>query len=91
MGFIRYGGREPDAREEEGAAVDEGDMGLVVEAEEKTAGRDEEDGVGTCPFPVTECLSKSEPAEEKMLCRSARACPDGWRKDDPPLPVIRRG
>lgn len=77
FGFIRYGGREPDAREEEGAAVDEDDTGLVVEADEKTVGSDDEEGVGMCPFPVTECLSKSEPAEGKMLCRSARACPDG--------------
>lgn len=62
-----------------------------METDEKTAGRDDEEGVGMCPFPVTECLSKSEPAEGKMLCRSARAGPDGWRNEDPLLPVIRRG
>lgn len=77
LGFIRYGGREPDAREDEGAAVDEDDIGLVVEADENVVGRDDEEGVGMCPFPVTECLIKSEPAEGKMPCRSALACPDG--------------
>lgn len=75
LGFIRYGGREPDAREEEGAAEGEDDMGMVVEGEEKTVGREDEEGVGRCPFPVADCLSRSEPAEGKMLCRSASACP----------------
>ena len=34
LGFIKYGGREPDAREEEVAAEGVDDMGIVVEAEE---------------------------------------------------------
>lgn len=67
LGFIKYGGREPDAREEEVAAEGVDDMGMVVvEAEE---------GVGRCPFPVADCLSRSEPAEGNMVCRSARVCP----------------
>lgn len=75
MGFIKYGGREPDASEEEGAADDGEDMGIVVEAEEKTVGREDEEGLGRCPFPVADCLSKSEPAEGNMVCRSASVCP----------------
>lgn len=71
LGFIKYGGRESDAREEEVAA--EGvDIGMVVEAEEKPV---DEEGVGRCPFPVADCLSRSEPAEGNMVCRSARVCP----------------
>lgn len=52
---------------------------MVVEAEEKTVGREEEveaaAALGRCPFPVADCLSRSEPAEGKTLCRSASACP----------------
>lgn len=66
LGFIRYGGKDPDVKEEEGAAEDEDDMGMVVEAEEKTVGREEEEGVERCPFPV---------AEGNMVCRSASVCP----------------
>lgn len=73
LGFIRYGGREADAREEEDAAEGEDDIGMEVEAEEKTLGREDEEGVGRCPFPVADCLSRSEPAEGKMPCRSASA------------------
>lgn len=75
LGFIKYGGREPDAREEEGAAVGEDDIGMVVEAEEKTVGREDEEGVERCPFPVADCLSRSEPAEGNMAWRSASVCP----------------
>lgn len=76
LGFIRYGGREPDAKEEEGAAEGEDDIGMVVEAEEKTVGREDEEGVGgRCPFPVADCLRRSEPAEGNMVCRSASVCP----------------
>lgn len=75
LGFIKYGGREPDAREEEAAAEGGDDIGMVVEAEEKTVDREDEDGVGRCPFPVADCLSMSEPAEGNMVCRSASVCP----------------
>lgn len=75
MGFIRYGGREPDTREEEVAAEGDEDMGVVVEGEEKVAGRAEEEGLGRCPFPVGGCLSRSELAEGNMVCKSARDCP----------------
>lgn len=75
LGFIKYGGREPDAREEEVAAEGEEDIGMVVEAEEKTVDREEEEGVARCPFPVADCLSRSEPAEGNMVCSSASVCP----------------
>ncbi len=75
LGFIKYGGKEPDTREEEGAAEGEDDIGMVVEAEEKAVGREDEEGVGWCPFPVADCLSRSGPAEGNMFCRSASACP----------------
>lgn len=73
----RYGGREEEAEEDEedeeqGAADSEGDMEKVVGgAVEKPAGSEDEDGVLRAPFLVADCLSRSEPAEEKMLCRSA--------------------
>lgn len=75
LGFIKYGGREPDAREEEVAAEGVDDIGMVVEAEEKTVGREDEEGVGRCPFPVADCLRRSEPADGNMVCRSASVCP----------------
>lgn len=75
MGFIKYGGREPCAREEEVAAEGVDDIGIVVEAEEKTVDREDEEGIGRCPFPVADCLSRSEPAEGNMVCRSASVCP----------------
>lgn len=75
FGLIKYGDREPDAREEEGAAEGEDDMERVVGAVEKTVGSEDEEGVVRGPFPVVDCLSKSEPAEGKMLCRSASPWP----------------
>lgn len=75
LGFIKYGGREPDGREEEVAAEGADDIGLVVEAEEKAVDRADEDEVGRWPFPVVGCLSRSVPAEGNMVCRSASVCP----------------
>lgn len=75
LGFIKYGGREPDPREEEVAADGDDDMGIVLEAEEKTVEREEEEELGRCPFPVVDCLSRSEPAEGNMVCKSASVCP----------------
>lgn len=75
MGFIKNGGIAPDAREAEVAAEAVDDRGMVVEAEEKTVDNEDEEGVGRCPFPVADCLSRSEPAEENMVCRSASVCP----------------
>lgn len=91
LGFIKYGGREADGREEEVAAEGVDDMGMVVEAEEKTVDREDEEGVGRCPFPVAGCLSRSAPAEGNMVCRSLSVCPGVCRNDDPPLPAIRSG
>lgn len=82
LGFIKYGGREPDAREAEVATEGVDDIGMGVEEEEKTVDREEEEGVGRCPFPVA--------AEGNMVCRSASVCPGVWRNDDP-LPPIRSG
>jgi len=70
-----YGGRDPDAREEEVAAEGVDAIGGVVEAEEKAVDIAEEEGVRRCPFPVADCLSRSEPAEGNMVWRSARVCP----------------
>lgn len=75
MGFIKYGGSDPDTREEEVAAEVEPDMETAGGAEEKTLDSDDEEGAGGCPFPVAGGLSSSEPAEGNMVCRSARVCP----------------
>lgn len=74
LGFIKYGGKGAEGREEEVPAEGEDDIGIVVEAEEKA---EDEEGVGRCPFPVAGCLSKSAPAEGNMDCRSAIVCPGG--------------
>lgn len=73
LGFIKYGGKGADGREEEVPAEGEDDMGMVADVEEKA----EEDGVGRCPFPVAGCLSKSAPAGGNMDGKSARVCPGG--------------
>lgn len=46
LGFIKYGGREADGSEEEDAAEGVDDIGMVLEAEERTVGREDEEGVG---------------------------------------------
>lgn len=82
LGFIKYGGKVPEEREEE-VAVD--DMGMVEEAAENA-----EDEGGRCPFPAAGCLRRSELTEGNMDCRSASVCPGDWRNEDPP-PGIRSG
>lgn len=74
LGFIKYGGKGADERDEEVPAEGEEDMGMVVDAEEKA---EDEEGVGRCPLPVAGCLSKSAPAGGNMDGKSARVCPGG--------------
>lgn len=76
LGFIKYGGRDPGAREEEVVAEGGDDMGTVVEAGEKPVDiEDEEEGGGWCPFLGADCLRRSEPVEGNIVCRSTRFCP----------------
>lgn len=75
LGFIKYGGREPDVRDEDVDAEGVDDIGMVIEGEEKTVDREDEEGVGRCPFPEAGCLSRSAPAAGNMVCRSASVCP----------------
>lgn len=72
FGFIRYGGREADGKEEEVAAGGADDIGMVVAAEEKA---EDEEGGGRCPFPVGGCLRRSVLGEGNIVCRSAIVCP----------------
>lgn len=62
LGFIRYEGREDEV-----VAVDVDDRGVVLDAEEKTVDREEEEGAARCPFPAAVALSRSEPADGRIV------------------------